>query len=105
MIDMPDAIARLANERPIFHSEADFQHALAWLFHSLIPDARVRLEYRPFLDERVYLDIWVSREDQAMAVELKYLTRELRTVIAGEHYHLRSQSARDISRYDFLKDS
>jgi hypothetical protein len=41
------AMNRLALRRPVFHSEADFQHGLAWQIQLDHPDARVRLETRP----------------------------------------------------------
>src|SRR6266567_4623533 len=72
---MPDLVSLLAAERPIFHSEADFQHALAWLLHQRFPHAALRLEYRPFPDERFYLDIWVDIGTERLAIELKYPTR------------------------------
>ena len=50
-------MAALARVRPLFHSEADFQHALAWLIHQRHSDARIRLEYRVFGLEPVYLDL------------------------------------------------
>ena len=31
-----DALEALAEQRPIFHSEADFQHAIAWEIHKLL---------------------------------------------------------------------
>jgi hypothetical protein len=37
-------------------------------------------------------------------VELKYLTRAIETQVHGEDYHLKSQSAQDLGRYDFIKD-
>lgn len=40
-------MSQLAGTRPIFHSEADFQHALAWEIQNQHPQAAVRLEYRP----------------------------------------------------------
>ena len=36
----------LAAKRPIFHSEADFQHALAWEVQLAHPNAGIRLEKR-----------------------------------------------------------
>lgn len=33
LFDVPALLGRLASERPVFHSEADFQHALAWALH------------------------------------------------------------------------
>ncbi len=38
-------MADLAAHRPIFHSEADFQHALAWQIHEAMPDCEIRLEW------------------------------------------------------------
>jgi hypothetical protein len=40
-----DAImTSLAQSRPVFHAEADFQHAFAWELHKELPSAQVRLE-------------------------------------------------------------
>jgi hypothetical protein len=39
-------IEELRQHRPVFHSEADFQHALAWTAHQSNPSLRVRLETR-----------------------------------------------------------
>jgi hypothetical protein len=44
MITLENTLPSLSRERPIFHSEADFQHALAWHIHPRHPDTRVRLE-------------------------------------------------------------
>jgi len=47
----------LAQQRPIFHAEADFQHAVAWRIHALFPAAKVRLEYPVALDDgMIYVD-------------------------------------------------
>ena len=102
MLKITNLMNDLACDRPIFHSEADFQHALALCIHDTIPDGRVRLEYPPFPAERMYLDIWLP--GIGVAVELKYRTRKLNLSREGESFALRDQSARDIGRYDFLKD-
>jgi len=91
-------------ERPIFHSDADFQHALAWRILLSVPDAQVRLEYRLQLAERIYLDLWVRTADGSVALELKYPTRKLQCRVAGEEFALKDQSAQDVRRYDFIKD-
>lgn len=64
----------LAERRPVFHSEADFQHAFAWEAHTLDPRIEVRLETHP--EPNVRLDLLLSRPDldRHTAVELKYLT-------------------------------
>ena len=104
MIDLTRLLAELAMERPIFHSEADFQHALAWKLHELQPEARIRLEYRPFPEERVYLDIWLAGQGQAVAIELKYLPQKFDAQVDGERFHFKEQAAHSLGRYDFLKD-
>jgi hypothetical protein len=57
--DILEAMRDLSTQRPIFHSEADFQHALAWYFHQQFPDAHIRLEY-PLLanGKRIHLDLY-----------------------------------------------
>lgn len=104
MINLSDSLTLLSQQRPIFHSEADFQHALAWLIHLHQPDARIRLEYRPLPHEPLYLDLWVQDDQHALAIELKYPTRRLSVEHAGEQFSLRNQAAQDLTRYDFVKD-
>ncbi len=107
MIEIDDVMSTLAQERPVFHSEADFQHALAWCIRTTNPDLRVRLEYQPFQsrpirEKRVYLDLWLP--DIGVAVELKYYTRKLEFEHNGESFALRHHAAYPLRRYDFLKD-
>ena len=93
----------LARDRPIFHSEADFQHALACRIHDAMPDGRVRLEYKPFPLERkrLHLDVWLP--DIGVAMELKYSTKKFKFEHEGEIFELR-EGAPDVARYGFLKD-
>jgi hypothetical protein len=62
-------LAALANLRPIFHSEAEFQHAIAWEIHKRLPRASVRLE-RPVevshLNKRLHVDIWIVQDDHVL---------------------------------------
>jgi hypothetical protein len=105
MLDLPSVMHHLAQTRPIFHSEADFQHALAWQIHTEHPDARLRLEYRPFPNERVYIDIWCELYGLSTAIELKYPTQ--RTSITSnqnERFELANHGAQDLTRYDIVKD-
>lgn len=105
MLDVDRLMTGLAETRPIFHNEADFQHALAWQIHQELPDLAIRLEFNPDPDsaERRYLDIWLPTV--GTAIELKYLTRRLDVAYDGERFALRDQGAQDIRRHDFLKDA
>ena len=104
MLDVDRLMTGLAETRPIFHSEADFQHALAWEIHQAIPDCQIRLEFNASTDsaERRYLDLWLPTVK--VAIELKYCTHLLAATHNGERFALRYQSAQDTRRYDFLKD-
>ena len=106
MLEVDGLMASLSERRQLFHSEADFQHALAWRIHETVPDCEIRLEFNPFPDpakrRRTYIDIWLPTEE--VAVELKYLTRKLNSERHGERYYLSDQGAQDQKRYDFLKD-
>ena len=39
MLDIEGLLTSLAQSRKVFHSEADFQHALAWQIHKARPDS------------------------------------------------------------------
>jgi hypothetical protein len=97
-------VEELRRERPIFHSEADMQHALAWVAHRSDPALQVRLETRPAPGVR--LDLLLSRPELGthLVLELKYLTSPWAGDVSGEHYELLSQGAQDIRAYDVVKD-
>ena len=98
----------LAHERPLFHSEADFQHSLALQVKEAYPLSTVRLEW-PFREnvdsKRAYLDMLVHAPNgDSIAVELKYRTCPLTLQIFGEEYELADQGSQDTGRHDFIKD-
>lgn len=99
-------MADLATKRPLFHSEADFQHAFAWQFHEVFPDAVVRLEYplSVYPSKWIYLDLLLAVPEMQLAIELKYKTRSLTFLHSDENFYLKNHSAQDLGRYDFLKD-
>lgn len=103
--DITQILTALAADRPIFHSEADFQHSLGWEIHKRFPSARMRLEM-PFRSASgsMYLDIFFVFDGMPHGIELKYKTRLLNAISNGENYHLKDQSAQDLGRYDFLLD-
>jgi hypothetical protein len=100
------AVRELAKARPVFHSEADFQHALAWQLQVSFDCEKIRLEV-PFREEDAgtkHLDLLFSLEGQRVAVELKYKTRKLHHEHAGEFFALKDHGAENHGRYDFLRD-
>jgi hypothetical protein len=107
-VDLPDLVRGLARRRPVFHSEADLQQALAWQAHLAYSDIQVRLEVRipepsrPGHRERV--DLLIRGDNGLLAVEVKYLTDALSVVHDGEVFELLRQGAQDISGYDVVKD-
>lgn len=101
--DIDQVLEQLAEERPVFHSEADFQFALAWQINKMTPNAGVRLEWPFSLDgANRHLDIWLRTP--GIAIELKYRTRHLSIEHEGEQFSLKNQMARDLGRYDFIAD-
>ncbi len=104
-IDIHNILKNLSGKRPIFHSEADFQHALAWELHKTCNNADIRLEKRFNIDYLgdIYVDI-LFKEKESIAIELKYTTKELHTTINNESFSLKNHDAYDIRRYDFLLD-
>ncbi len=102
MINFVALMEHLSQDRPIFHSEADFQHTFAWKIHEMVAESQIRLEFKPLLDKSIYLDVWLGY--LGAAVELKYPTRTLICGIDGEEFRLRNQGAQDTRRYDFFKD-
>lgn len=103
--DLDSIMLALSRERPVFHSEADFQHALAWCLQQHHPSAQIRLEYRlPIEGERSYADIWMREGGEVTCLELKYWKRKLEITVGGDAFVLSNQAAQDISRYDFVKD-
>jgi len=97
-----EMMAALARVRPLFHSEANFQHAFAWQLHSAYPNARIRLETRP--QPGVRLDVMALMEGRRAAVELKYLLRALTTNIEDEVFELPFLGAQDV-RHGRLADT
>jgi hypothetical protein len=55
-VDVDTVLARLSSVRRVFHSEADFQHAFAWVLHEVDPSLNIRLEVRQ--DKREYVDLF-----------------------------------------------
>lgn len=101
MLNIHDLMRGLAAQRPVFHSEADFQFALAWHIREIEGEC-VRLEWKPFPDEKMYMDLWLP--EAKVAIELKYVTRQLNVSRHGERFSLSDHAAHPRRRYDFVKD-
>jgi hypothetical protein len=106
LLELAKILETLAKKRSVFHSEADFQHALAWQIHNVRPDASIRLELPVRADDgrAIHLDLLVICGQQRFAIELKYKTALLDARLGSEQFLLRAQSAQDCGRYDFLSD-
>jgi len=103
-MDIIKLMQTLSSERSIFHSEADFQHALAWQMHVQSPESRIRLEYPLDYEKGGHLDILLAEGNRQLAFELKYKKRNFSAIVQQEIYSLRTDSAEDTGRYDYLKD-
>jgi hypothetical protein len=101
-VDVAGALSALAAHRPVFHSERDFQHALAWQIQLASPEAQIRLETRP--RRGLHLDLLVRLDGMRTAIELKYLLAALRVTIGDELFDLPHRSANDLGRHDVIKD-
>lgn len=103
---LDQTIDNLALRRPVFHSEADFQHELAIELRGSVPECEIRLE-RPVRIETIgalNIDLVVRYRDSWYAIELKYLSRGLEATHSGEQFTLKEQGAQDIRRFDVIKD-
>jgi hypothetical protein len=104
-LELASALRGLSERRPVFHSEADFQHALAWELQKMYPDADVRLEVPLHsLKGRGALDIVCRLGRTVIALELKYLKGRLEHQQGDERFGLLATGARDIARHDVCKD-
>jgi hypothetical protein len=108
-VALSEVLAVLAGVRPVFHSEADLQHAFARVLWELAPEVECRLEVRQASSDDVeHLDLLCLGPLGRTAVEFKYVKRAWSgTVGAGplaERYALKSHGAPDLARRDFVFD-
>jgi hypothetical protein len=108
-VSLPEAMARLQQDRPVFHSERDLQHSFARVLWELAPKIQSRLEVRQNAPDAVgaeYLDLLCIGPSARTAIEFKYRTAEWTgtTGSPAEDYSLRSHSATDLARLGFVTD-
>jgi hypothetical protein len=103
-VDVSTVMEKLSAVRPVFHSEADFQHAFAWVLREIEPSLQIRLEVRQ--DTRKYVDLLCFGPQGRTAVEFKYFTRTWvgTDPATGESFHLRNHEATDLGRQGFVFD-
>jgi hypothetical protein len=99
-MDIRAVIKSLSQKRTIFHSEADFQFALAWEIQLLYINAKIILEYSPSYDQNKSIDIVVSIDKYKYPIELKYKTKKFST----NEFKVKNHGAQDIGKYDCIKD-
>jgi hypothetical protein len=103
-MNIKEQICSLIEKRKLFHSEADFQFALAWEIQQSYPNAEVRLEFCPNQFPNMHIDIMVNCNGKCYPIELKYKTLKISAEIENEFYNIKNHGAQDLGRYDFLKD-
>jgi hypothetical protein len=107
------AMESLSKRRPLFHSEADFQHVLAWEVQTAHPAATIRLEKRVATAPSIELDLLITLDGRTLGVELKYPRRsmtaevdgELFTLVTGADDHGRFYAIEDLARLERLVDT
>jgi len=100
--DIFTILKSLSKHRLLFHSEADFQHALAWEIRALRPELNVRLEV-PLVDPVGTIDLLVLDRQQRIGIELKFGRGPLACSPNGEAFRL-AESPPPVIRYEFLQD-
>ena len=104
MIDFDQLLRTLSRHRPLFHSEADFQHEIANTLRWMLPSGKVRLEVPLERPLNTAVDVLVWNNHLRLALELKFITKKLESVVDEEFFSLKTQGATDTRRYDVLKD-
>ena len=104
---LPAVIAHLAAQRPVFHSEADFQFAFGQAVAALDDRIDIRLEVpRRAENRRTYVDLVCRDRQEVSFVEFKYVTRTWSGTDGRteEPFELRAHEALDLARLHFIHD-
>jgi hypothetical protein len=98
----------LAERRPVFHSEKDFQFELAWEIHTHHPDWDIRIERPVDIQDgegaRIHHDIWIQHNNEVMVIELKCNTAICTINQPNEIFNLQTHGAQNNGSYDFIRD-
>jgi len=98
-----ECLSALADQRPVFHSEADFQFAFAWKIREQNPEYSVRLAVPLGKTENAHIDVLIKAKEK-VGVEVKYHKSGLTTTVNSESFVFTGTAPRDVARYGFLKD-
>lgn len=109
-LEIDQALGSLAGRRPVFHSEADFQHELAVEIRDLF-QCKIRLEVPKAIlingtPTKAEIDLLVRTppEDNWTAIELKYCKRAANLTHQDEQFALANSWGTNLSRFDCLAD-
>jgi hypothetical protein len=101
-VDVDSVMDYLRAQRPVFHSEADFQHAFGQVLHELDPTLKIRLEVPQSVGEVV--DLLCFGSSGRTLVEFKHFTAAWRGLDphTGEQFALAEHAAADLARRNFV---
>ena len=86
------------------YQKKDLQLEMAWIIKDEYPNAKVRLEYCPYFNPNMHIDILVIIDNKWIPIELKYKTKGCSKVIDDETFILKNHGAKDVNSYLYLKD-
>lgn len=100
-------LQKLSHRRPVFHSEADFQHELAIEIKSAGWDVRLEVP-RPIavnqVDVTAEIDLLIRKDRDWTAIELKYIKESTHVIHGDEQFHLAGSWGTNLSRFDCWAD-
>ena len=108
-INFQMVMSQLSARRSVFHSEADFQFALAWEIKGLYPTAAIYFE-KPFTVPlgsqlaKVELDLFVVIGSTRIAIEMKYPKARWGGTVNGEEFNLSPTGQADRQLRLFAED-
>jgi len=104
LIDIQAVLETLAETRPVFHSEADFQFAFAWTAAQLVEGLKVRLEVRQPNGRELDLMLTDESLEHQLAIEFKHLTIGWSGSIGGEHFQHGKPMSENLGRRGIVED-
>ena len=106
MLDIHKLMAVLAERRPIFRKEDDFQKSLESLIREFHPGNVTKLEFNPLPYEkpRIRHDIFVQSGAESTVIELKYPTETVDIEHEGELFELKESGLDADGYYHCVED-